>query len=250
MTEIIEEIKKELQRLKLEAPSDFQLKEYYTYDDFLKYDDEEFVENIYRGILKREVDTVGLKIHLDLLRSGKMTKSEIISSLHKSKEGRIAHVSLSDLPFQIKKRYTYSDFMQYDDEEFVRNVYRGILKRVADIDGFNHLLKVLRSGEATKEDIIASLRKCEEGKIKNVEISEPFEIKESYIYDDFLRYNGEEFIRNIYIGLLKREADIIGLAAHLKLLNENKMNKKGIILSLRESGEGTKANIELKENEE
>ncbi len=104
MTEIIEEIKKELQRLKLEAPSDFQLKEYYTYDDFLKYDDEEFVENIYRGILKREVDTVGLKIHLDLLRSGKMTKSEIISSLHKSKEGRIAHVSLSDLPFQIKKR--------------------------------------------------------------------------------------------------------------------------------------------------
>jgi len=80
----------------------FVQKECYEYQDFTKYrDDLEFIKNLYLGLLKREVDKVGLQYYLDLLRKGKKSKEEIVSLVRYSKEGREKNINL----LGSKKRY-------------------------------------------------------------------------------------------------------------------------------------------------
>ncbi len=72
----------------------------YQIEDFTKYHDIEFIENLYRKILLREVDQNALKKRLELLRSGKRSKSEILSMVRFSKEGRDKNIPI----LGIKKR--------------------------------------------------------------------------------------------------------------------------------------------------
>jgi len=60
---------------------------YYTIDDFLYYDDQEFILYLYLGILKRHPDTKGLNQWLTQLKEGKKTKKEIVSIVRYSEEG-------------------------------------------------------------------------------------------------------------------------------------------------------------------
>lgn len=247
VVEIMKEIKQKVKKM-TDIPAVFQLKESYTYDDFLQYEDnEEFIKNLYLGLLKREADENGLRNHLNLLQSGENTKVEIISLLRESEEGRIANVDLAPLPFEVKECYYYVDFTQYDDEEFVRNVYIGILKREADNDGLNYYLELLKSGKLSKSEIIANMKSCDEGIEAGVEVlASPFHAKESYTYDDFTKYDDEEFVKNVYIGLLKREVDQVGLDIHLNLLKSGEMSKSEIVRQLRNSEEGQNANVRLR----
>jgi len=79
----------------------FSIKEVYEYNDFTKYHDVEFVQNLYKGLLKREADKEGLEYYLNLLRSGEKSKNEIISLFRYSKEGKNKNVQL----LGSKKRY-------------------------------------------------------------------------------------------------------------------------------------------------
>lgn len=72
--------------------------------------------------------------------------------------------------FQQKEVYEYADFSNYHDEEFVRNCYRGLLKREPDIAGLSHYVQQLRSGEKNKSEIISFLRYSKEGKSRNVKL--------------------------------------------------------------------------------
>lgn len=76
------------------AVEPFIQKEVYEYGDFTKYHDIEFIKNCYKGLLKREADSVGLEHYLQLLRNGEKSKSEIISILRYSKEGRSKKVKI------------------------------------------------------------------------------------------------------------------------------------------------------------
>lgn len=75
----------------------------YKVDDFLKFHDQDFVINAYRGILQREPDQDSLKYYLKQLRSGSQSKAEILGRLRFSPEGRSKNVSISGLfvPFAI-----------------------------------------------------------------------------------------------------------------------------------------------------
>ena len=66
-------------------------------EEFLKYHDEEFIENAYKGILKREPDPKGFSQYLSTLRSGRLSKGEILSRIRYSKEGREKHVYVKGL---------------------------------------------------------------------------------------------------------------------------------------------------------
>jgi len=57
-------------------------------EDFLKYHDEEFIKNAYHVILKRTPDPEGYKTYLTRLRSGELSKTDILGRLRYSKEGR------------------------------------------------------------------------------------------------------------------------------------------------------------------
>jgi SAM-dependent methyltransferase len=60
----------------------------YHISDFLKYHDIDFLINGYRGILKRKPDLGALEYFSENLRSGTMTKAEILGRLRYSPEGR------------------------------------------------------------------------------------------------------------------------------------------------------------------
>lgn len=74
-----------------------QKDESYHINDFLKYHDEQFVINAYRGILRRGPDSEAHEYFLKNLRSGKMTKAEVLGRLRYAPEGRAAKVKVSGL---------------------------------------------------------------------------------------------------------------------------------------------------------
>jgi hypothetical protein len=79
-------------------PEPFQQKdEGYHINDFLKYHDQQFVINAYWGILRRGSDSEGLTYFLKNLRSGKMTKAEVLGRLRYAPEGRAAKGKVSGL---------------------------------------------------------------------------------------------------------------------------------------------------------
>jgi len=79
-------------------PESFEIKEDgYHINDFLKYHDMHFVINAYHGILRRGPDSEGLQHFLENLRSGKMTKAEVLGGLRYSPEGRAKKVKIRGL---------------------------------------------------------------------------------------------------------------------------------------------------------
>jgi len=62
------------------------------------------------------------------------------------------------------------DLLMFDDEDFIRNAYRTILRREPDGVGFNHYLSKLRSGSLSKSAILGRLRYSSEGNRLGVKI--------------------------------------------------------------------------------
>ena len=69
----------------------------YCMNDFLQYNDKEFVINAYRGVLGRPADAGGNSYFLEGLHSGKMAKAEILGRLRYSPEGRARNVKVRGL---------------------------------------------------------------------------------------------------------------------------------------------------------
>ncbi len=82
------------------------------------------------------------------------------------------------LPIRLKTNksnvYSLNDFLNYHDEDFVINAYRGILKRNPDRQGLENYLLKLRKGEYTKVEIIGRLRCSKEAKKNKVTIKRLF----------------------------------------------------------------------------
>lgn len=97
--EIMEEIKDKVKQNK-----EFKFKKTYEYSDFTKYHDIDFIEKLYKAILKREPNIKELQYYLELLKGGKKSKSNIISIVKHSKEGNDKGVEI----LGSKKRYIYT----------------------------------------------------------------------------------------------------------------------------------------------
>ncbi len=156
---------------------------YYKVTDFTQYDDIAFITNIYRGILQREPDEKGMQLYLNKLRTGELSKIEILSLIRLSEEGKFKNIRIlgikniiesntiiTEKPFEHKDHYTVTDFTQYDDAEFITNLYRGLLKRESDIPGMQQHLHQLHTGERSKIEILIAMRFSAEGKSENVKI--------------------------------------------------------------------------------
>jgi SAM-dependent methyltransferase len=63
--------------------------------------------------------------------------------------------------------------------------------------------------------------------------------------DDFLKYHGATFVRNAYLGLLKRPADPSGAERYLAALASGKLNKLDVLARLHYSPEGKNAGVRL-----
>lgn len=97
----------EITRLRLQHEFSVRDDDRYHINDLLLYHDREFIWNTYRALLKREPDEEGDRSYLELLRSGRRNKIDIIDSLHRSPEGKRAKVSIEGLavPAMIRRLY-------------------------------------------------------------------------------------------------------------------------------------------------
>jgi SAM-dependent methyltransferase len=72
-----------------------------------------------------------------------------------------------------------------------------------------------------------------------------FRPKDQYHINELLKFHGEEFVRNSYRALLKREPDASGSAQYLSSLESGRLNKIDILASLRRSPEGERARVNV-----
>ncbi|WP_267222272.1 methyltransferase domain-containing protein [Dyella silvae] len=70
----------------------------------------------------------------------------------------------------VKDSYRLAEFLQLWDEEFVSTVYRVVLRRPADQQGYKHHLDALRSGQRSRVQVLGSIRFSEEGQRLGVHI--------------------------------------------------------------------------------
>jgi len=78
-------------------PEQFKIKDHYHINDFLKFRDRNFVMVAYRGILRRQPDPRGLEHFLIKLRTGKMSKAEILGRLRYAPEGKMKKTKVDGL---------------------------------------------------------------------------------------------------------------------------------------------------------
>ena len=120
----------------LSKPQPLKIRENgYHINDFLKHHDSDFVTSSYRGILRRQPDFQGLHYFLKCLRSGEMTKAEILGRLRYSAEGRHKGIRVKGLllPFLVHSSFRIP-FLGY----FIRLI-TGIVQLPALIRNFQHL---------------------------------------------------------------------------------------------------------------
>lgn len=83
----------------------FPIKTAYHCNEFLIYDDLDFVINAYRGILQREPDESGLDRYTALLRSkGEQSKYEILIALLNCEEGKQKKVRVNGMRWEVWER--------------------------------------------------------------------------------------------------------------------------------------------------
>jgi len=196
---LLSDIKKEAALLELDEPSldqktvlsrvvdvshtkkELPIKRNYHKYDFMVFDDIDFVNNAYRGILQREPDEAGLDDYVASLRSGG-SKEVILKALCQSEEAKKIGVfvggfndevastnELSRNRQETKNTYHIYDFVVYEREEFVKNAYDIILQRAVDEEGLISRVSQLDNG-ISKLEIILSLQRSAEGREKNIVI--------------------------------------------------------------------------------
>lgn len=69
-----------------------------------------------------------------------------------------------------RDRYTSADFFRFDDEDFVDVAYRALLRRPANDEGSKDYLAALRSGAASKVEILGLIRFSDEGMRQSVHV--------------------------------------------------------------------------------
>jgi len=73
--------------------------------DFLRFDDEDFIDVAYRTLLRRPANDEGSSSYLDALRHGAVSKVEVLGSIRFSDEGRrqAVHVDGLLLPYKLRR---------------------------------------------------------------------------------------------------------------------------------------------------
>jgi O-antigen chain-terminating methyltransferase len=80
-------------------------RDHYTLADFFRFDDEDFVDVVYRTLLRRPANDAGSKDYLAALRSGAVSKVEVLGLIRFSDEGmkHSVHVDGLLLPYRLHR---------------------------------------------------------------------------------------------------------------------------------------------------
>ena len=82
--------------------------------------------------------------------------------------------------------------------------------------------------------------------VPNLKLQPDLERRDSYHINDLLGFHDDQFVRNAYWAVLRREPDDTGLAQYLGKLRSGRYSKIDILAALRFSPEGRRANVEIR----
>jgi hypothetical protein len=178
-------------------------------------------------------------------------------------DGRMHQVAQNQIPLQELDDYRPTELLRPQGDEFVRDVYRGILHREPDSEGLDYWVSMLRAKNLSKVDLVRHIRFSREGLQAlwplsgNVPLTPrpllvPIDPDRSTAavgrahgcrLDDFYRFHDGAFVRNAYLRLLRREPDARGFEEYLDALRCGRLLKSEILEALRYSDEGRAANV-------
>jgi hypothetical protein len=172
-------------------------------EELLAFDNEEFVQNAYRCLFRREPDSGGFEYHREVLRSGEMSKLDILRRLVSSEEGRQNAVQIVGLDSQesVENRQTDPDvgkgvmlrptatrrtlvnraprsieeFDDLSDKEFVLTLYRVLLNQETQPEIAANWEDMLSRGSLSRWDIALALAGSAEGKAAGAPVLAPRE---------------------------------------------------------------------------
>lgn len=86
--------------------------------------------------------------------------------------GEIAFPRWHPIPERLatKEQYTLGELLAFSDSGFIQAVYQAVLRRAADSMGLRHFLSLLRTGQASKVEIIGDIRWSPEGMARGVHV--------------------------------------------------------------------------------
>ena len=142
-----------------------QEKETESLVDFLKYNkyvaESEFVKKAYRLVLKREADPDGLSHYLDILKKGKISRTELVLSLYFSEERRKKDIYIKEVEELLNKIGFKGRFPK---NKIVKRVLIKLIewKIRKKIEKENHKkkdIKILEKGEFNEKEEVIFLEK-------------------------------------------------------------------------------------------
>ncbi|MGZ9586211.1 methyltransferase domain-containing protein [Paenibacillus marinisediminis] len=131
-----------------------------------------------------------------------------------------------------KQEYAIKEFLDYHDEQFIMNAYRGILHRSPDPEGYQYYLKKLRNGKLTKIDILGRLRFSKEAKREKVKIKG---LMAPFIFHTAYKIPVLGYVINLGSSLLrlpKIVKSLQGFQSHLYVQHMQQIDKKNEIVSI------------------
>jgi len=125
------------------------------YSHEFETNEQKIVDDIYREILHRPADSVGLEHYSSLLREGKITEDKLRETLLNSDEFKTLL-----LPEDTKS----IDELEDETKKSVDKIYQELLNRSVDPRGLLHFGNLLESGKISEEDLRQMILKSDEYK--------------------------------------------------------------------------------------
>ena len=166
------------------------------------YSDKQYIEVVYRALLRREVNSKELDYWTDILKSGNSRKF-VLSSNFNSEEcqsilNRIGISNKGNIKIDLIDR-------KGEVKDIINDLYKGFYNREGDDGGLNYWSEEIIYNRNTVAQVVERIINSDEFKSKN--------------------YSGEEYVKVLYKGLLGREADTSGLNYWLSQLINGKSEK-------------------------
>jgi len=227
--------------------------------DLVRYDGREFVDHVYAKLLRRDPDPAGYAYRLSEVRRGWPGKVGILAELVASSEGRSRNLRIRGLlvarAWRKWGRYDarLADLLRYDGAEFVDRIYGRLLYRDPDPAGYAYRLSEVRRGWPGKVGVLAELVASSEGRSRNLRIRGLLLARawrKWGRYDarlaDLLRYDGAEFVDQVFARLLWREAPRSEHAAHIAEAQRGRAGKLNVLAGVVSCAEGRRKGLRVR----
>lgn len=140
------------------------------------------------------------------------------------------------------EKASLTKLLELESEKYIKEAYRSVLSREADVDGLKGYLRALNNG-MSRERILFELRVSDEGILEAVNFL-GFNIHQIEI-TRLLQLEGNSFIEAAYLAILGRTVDESGRNCYLEGLNSGALSKLDVLHELRCSEEGQALGVKV-----